>query len=122
MAIGGNVSGSGQGPKSGKVVGNGLRMVARGCQGSPEVLVGLKCGLQTVLGPGGAARGQFWPKLTIRAATSTVGGGFNRSTPVWGPMLGLLLLLRRSGCATWIRALRIRAKSKHHAQSCIVES
>ena len=32
-----NMSGNGQGPKSGNVVGNGLRMVARGCQGSPEL-------------------------------------------------------------------------------------
>ena len=54
-------------------VGNGLRMVARGCQGSPEVPVDLQRGLQTVPGPGGAARGQFRAKLTIRAA-STVGG------------------------------------------------
>ena len=34
-------------------------MVARGCQGSPEVPVGLKRGLQTVPGPGGAANGQI---------------------------------------------------------------
>ena len=71
-----NMSGNGHAPKSGKVVGNGPRMVARGCQGSPEVPVGLKCGLQTVPGPGEAARGQFRPKLAIRAA----GGGLNFST------------------------------------------
>ena len=53
------MSGSGQGPKLGKVVGNGLRMVARGCQRSPEVPAGLKWCLQTVPGPGKAARGQF---------------------------------------------------------------
>ena len=62
--------------KSGKVVGNGPRMVARGCQGSPEVPVDLKRGLQTAPGPGEAARGQFRPKLAIRAA----GGGLNFST------------------------------------------
>ena len=50
---------NGQGPKSGKVVGNGPRMVARGCQRSPEVPVDLKRGLQTVPRPGGAARGQI---------------------------------------------------------------
>ena len=53
------MSDNGQGPKSGKVVGNGLRMVARGCQGSPEVPVDLKRGLQTAPGPGGAANGQI---------------------------------------------------------------
>ena len=81
------MSGNGQGTKSGKVVGNGLRMVARGCQGSPEVPTVLSCSLRAVPGPGGAARGQFRPKLTIWAA-STV-GGFNRTTSVWGPMQGL---------------------------------
>ena len=40
------MSDNGQGPKSGKVVGNGPIMVARGCQGSPEVPVDLKRGLQ----------------------------------------------------------------------------
>ena len=34
-------------------------MVAKGCQGSPEVPVDLKRGLQTALGPGGAANGQI---------------------------------------------------------------
>ena len=53
------MSDNGQGPKSGKVVGNGLRMVARGCQGSPELPVDLKRGLQTTPGPGGAANGQI---------------------------------------------------------------
>ena len=41
------------------VVGNGPRMVARGCQGSPEVPVGLKRGLQTAPEKGGAANGQI---------------------------------------------------------------
>ena len=71
-----NMSDNGQGPKLGKVIGNGPRMVARGCQGSPEVLVDLKRGLQKAPGPGEAARGQFRPKLTIQAA----GGGLNFST------------------------------------------
>ena len=53
------MSGNGQGPNSGEVVGNGPRMVARGCQGSPEVPVDLKPGLQTAPGPGGAANGQI---------------------------------------------------------------
>ena len=68
-----NMSDTGQGPKSGKVVENGFRMVASGCQGSPEVPVDLKRGLQTAPGPGEAARGQFRLKLAIRAA----GGGVN---------------------------------------------
>ena len=44
------MSGNGQGPKLGRVVGNGLRMVARGCHGSPDVPTGLKRGLETVPG------------------------------------------------------------------------
>ena len=51
-------------------------MVARGCQGSPEVPVDSKCGLQTMPGPGAAANGQFRAKLAIRVA----GSGLNIST------------------------------------------
>ena len=76
------MSSGGHGPKSARMVGNGFRMVARSCQGSPEVPVDLEPGLQTALGPGEAARGQFQPKLTIRA-TSTVGGS-NRRPPALG--------------------------------------
>ena len=68
------MSDNGQAPKSGKVVGNEPRMVARGYQGSPEVPVDLKRGLQTAPGPGGAAKGQFRPKLTIRATAAILGG------------------------------------------------
>ena len=74
--------------ESGKVVGNSLRQVARGCQGSREVPVDLKRGLQTAPGPGEAARGQFRPKLTIRAA-STVRGS-NRSPPGLGSRAGVM--------------------------------
>ena len=56
---GANMSGSRHTPRLGKVVGTGLRMAARGCHGSPEVLTGVKRCLQTVPGPGGATRGQF---------------------------------------------------------------
>ena len=63
------MSGNGQGPKSGKMVGNGPRMVARACQGSPELPTVLRFWLRAVPGPGRTAKGQFWPKLTIQAAT-----------------------------------------------------
>ena len=69
------MSDNGQGPKSGKVVGNGPRMVARGCQGSPEVPVDLKRGLQTAPGPGGAANGQIRRNRgQIRLINTGVGG------------------------------------------------
>ena len=55
-------------------------MVARGCQGSTEVPVDLKRGLQTAPGPGEAARGQLRPKLTIRAAALR----FDSSLVCWG--------------------------------------
>ena len=42
-------------------------MVARVCQGGPEVPVDLKRGLQTAPEPGEAARGQFQAKLAIPA-------------------------------------------------------
>ena len=54
-----NTSGNGQGPKSEKDVGNGSRMAAKGCQGSPEVPVDLKRSFQPAPGPGGAANGQI---------------------------------------------------------------
>ena len=54
-----NMSDHRQGPKSGKVDGNGPRMVARGCQEFPEVPASLKRGLQPTPGPGGAADGQI---------------------------------------------------------------
>ena len=50
---------NGHGPKLGKVVGNGLRIIARDCQRSPEVPVDLKCGLQPTPGPGRAANGHI---------------------------------------------------------------
>ena len=68
------MSGNGQGPKLGKVVRNGPGMVARACQASPEVPTVLSCWLRVVLGPGGAAKGQFRLKLSYRAAASIVGG------------------------------------------------
>ena len=74
-----NMSGSRHTPKLGKVVGNGLRMVARGCHGSPEVLAGLKRCLQTVPGPGGTARGQFWRNRGVPAASSILGSAAWRS-------------------------------------------
>ena len=79
------MSDNGQGPTSGKVVGNGPRVVARGCQGSPEVPVDLKRGLQTAPGPGEAAGGQFRPKLTIRAAAPCLKiSTCNRTSPGLG--------------------------------------
>ena len=66
-------------------------MVARGCQGSPEVPVDLKRGLQTAPGPGEAARGQFRPKLTIRAAAPCLKiSTRNRTSPGLGSYAGVM--------------------------------
>ena len=74
-----NMSGSRHAPKLGKVVGNGLRMVARGCHGSPEVLTGIKRCLETVPGPGGAARGEIRRNRGVPPASSIVGSAAWRS-------------------------------------------
>ena len=73
------VSAAGHGPKSAKVVGNGPRMVARRCQGSPEVPVDLKRGLQTAPGPGEAANGQIQRNRGAPPTSSTVGSAAWRS-------------------------------------------
>ena len=53
------MSDNGEAPKLRKVVGNGPRMVAGGCQEFPKVPVDLKPGLQTTPRQGGAAHGQI---------------------------------------------------------------